>query len=207
MDRIKKIKVLLGMVKEQFETAKLADGSEVSFDLLEINREVYDSEGNPLAEGEYTLEDGTKITVDVNGVIKEIVKADGETEKEEVVEEMADEAEGTGKNGNTITSKPEADANADETGKENKPEETPESEPVTADLEARLTELENKVDELYNIILKLTEEQREKEERITEIKEEFATIKANPSASPVFINSNESKPLSRIEKLRNLKNQ
>ena len=73
----KKIKVLLGMVKEEFEKAVLADGSEVSFDALEINREVYDAEGNPLAEGEYTLEDGTKITVDVNGVIKEIEKPDG----------------------------------------------------------------------------------------------------------------------------------
>lgn len=90
---VKKIKVLLGMVKDEFEKAVLSDGSEISFDALEINREVYDSEGNPLAEGEYTLEDGTKISVDVNGVIKEIEKADGEIEKEEVVVE-AEEAEG-----------------------------------------------------------------------------------------------------------------
>lgn len=90
---VKKIKVLLGMVKEEFETALLTDGSEISFDALEINREVYDAEGNSLPEGEYTLEDGTKIGVDENGVIKTITHPNGETEKEEVVVE-AEEAEG-----------------------------------------------------------------------------------------------------------------
>lgn len=200
MDRIKKIKVLLGMVKQEFATAKLIDGSEISFDALEINREVYDAEGNSLAEGEYTLEDGTRIEVDVNGVIKEIEKADGETEKEEVVTEMAEE-EPKGDEGNEEP-KPE-EPKGDEVPE---PNETPENKPVTADLEARLTELENKVDELYNLILKLTEEQREKEVRIEEIKEEFASIKANPSASPVFVSEpQKDAPLSRVQRLKDLK--
>lgn len=322
MDRIKKIKVLLGMVKQEFATAKLIDGSEISFDSLEINREVYDAEGNPLAEGEYTLEDGTRIEVDVNGVIKEIEKADGETEKEEVVTEMAEEEpkgdegneepkpedpkgdegnevivvkiDGVGdvalandgkvyvdENGNKIEGEykdvdnkyfvvikggkvvawkpleqPETEEiteiyvlNADGkkirvplkegyvlkigdgeytdiegeyvvTVKEGKvagwkstkapevpePNVKPESKPVTADLEARLTEVENKVDELYNLILKLTEEQREKEVRIEEIKEEFASIKANPSASPVFMNEPKNDAtVSRVQRLKDLK--
>jgi hypothetical protein len=322
MDRIKKIKVLLGMVKQQFATAKLIDGSEISFDALEINREVYNSEGNPLAEGEYTLEDGTKITVDVNGVIKEIEKADGETEKEEVVTEMAEEEpkgdegneepkpeepkgdegnevivvkiDGVGevtlandgkvyydadgnkiegeykdvdnkysvviKGGKVVAWKPLEQPATEEiteiyvlnadgkkvrvplkegyilkigdgeytdiegeyivTIKEGKvagwkstkapevpePNVKPESKPVTADLEARFTELENKVDELYNLILKLTEEQREKEVRIEEIKEEFASIKANPSASPVFVSEpQKDAPLSRVQRLKDLK--
>lgn len=322
MDRIKKIKVLLGMVKQEFATAKLIDGSEISFDSLEINREVYDAEGNPLAEGEYSLEDGTKITVDINGVIKEIEKADGETEKEEVVTEMAEEEpkgdegneepkpeEPKGDEGNEVivvkidgvgevtlandgTVYYDADGNKIEgeykdvdnkyfvvikegkvvdwkpleqpateeiteiyvlnadgkkirvplkegytltiedgeytdiegeyvvTVKEGKvagwksakgpevpePNVKPESKPVTADLEARLTELENKVDELYNLILKLTEEQREKEVRIEEIKEEFASIKANPSASPVFVSEpQKDTPLSRVQRLKDLK--
>ena len=326
MDRIKKIKVLLGMVKQEFATAKLIDGSEISFDSLEINREVYDAEGNPLAEGEYTLEDGTKITVDVNGVIKEIEKADGETEKEEVVTEMAEEEpkgdegneepkpeeskgdegnevivvkiDGVGEvtlandgkvyvdeNGNKIEGEykdvdnkysvvikggkvvawkpleqpaqpdtqttPEVVYVVNEDNKEYKvtlkegatvklkdgdytdvegeyvvtikegkvagwksaktpevpePNVKPENKPVTADLEARLTELENKVDELYNLILKLTEEQREKEVRIEEIKEEFASIKANPSASPVFVSEpQKDTPLSRVQRLKDLK--
>lgn len=189
MDRIKKIKVLLGMVKQEFETAKLADGSEISFDALEINREVYDAEGNPLAEGEYTLEDGTKITVDVNGVIKEIEKADGETEKEEVVEEMAEETA----------------EEVVETTEVVEPETVEPAEPERS-VEDRISDLENKVDELYNIILKLTEEQREKEVRIEEIKEEFAAIKANPSASPVFVSEPQNDaPLSRVQRLKDLK--
>lgn len=187
MDRIKKIKVLLGMVKQEFETAKLVDGSEISFDALEINREVYDAEGNPLAEGEYTLEDGTKIEVDQNGVIKEIEKADGETEKEEVVEEMAEET-------------------AEEVVEETEVVEPTEPAEPERSVEDRISDLENKVDELYNIILKLTEEQREKEVRIEEIKEEFAAIKANPSASPVFVSEPQNDaPLSRVQRLKDLK--
>lgn len=322
MDKIKKIKVLLGMVKAEFATARLADGSEISFDSLEINREVYDAEGNSLTAGEYTLEDGTKITVDENGVIKEIEKADGETEKEEVVDEMAEEPKGDEgneepkpedskgdegnevvvvkidgvgevklvndgnvyydangnpiegeykdvdnkyivviKGGKVVAWKPleqpatpateetteiyVLDANGKKirvplkegytlkiedgeytdiegkyvvTVKEGKvsgwrtekaPEapadKTPENKPVNADLEARLTELENKVDELYNLILKLTEEQREKEVRIEEIKEEFASIKANPSASPVFVEKPAEERMSRAQLLRTLR--
>ena len=94
------------MVKSEFETALLTDGSEISFDALEINREVYDAEGNSLPEGEYTLEDGTKIGVDENGIIKTITRPNGETEKEEVVVE-AEEAEGSkasdGKGGEPTT--------------------------------------------------------------------------------------------------------
>lgn len=47
---------------------KLADGSEVTIDRLEIGGTVH-LNGEPAPEGELTLEDGTKITVGVNGVI------------------------------------------------------------------------------------------------------------------------------------------
>lgn len=256
MDKIKKIKVLLGMVKQEFETARLMDGSEISFVSLEINREVYNADGEPLKEGEYTLEDGTIIVVDLNGVIKEIRKADGETEKEEVVEEMADEkpAEDTNDPDTVKPSDEETETvvtvkvvhpddpnkivkvNVKEGEKVNLPSgqytdtegnyiiavengkvvkyrslKAPESVISTDDdvaIKKELADLESKVDEMYNILLQIADREREREERIETIKEEFANIKANPSAQPLFVStSNESKPLSKIEKLKRLKNQ
>lgn len=263
MDKIKKIKVLLGMVKQEFETARLTDGSEISFDSLEINREVYNADGEPLKEGEYTLEDGTIIVVDLNGVLKEIRKADGVTEKEEVVEEMADEkpAEDTNdpdtekpsdEEGETVVTvkvvhpndpnkivkvnvKEGEKANlpngeyADTEGKfiivvkdgkvagwksNSAPAETipgivaEDTDFITKKIEDRVADLESKVDEMYNILLQIADKEREREERIETIKEEFASIKSNPSAQPLFVStSNESKPLSKIEKLKRLKNQ
>ena len=122
-----------------------------------------------------------KLVVDLNGVIKEIVEPDGETEKEEVVNEMADEVEEVN----------------EEVVEVAEPEKT---------VENRVAELENKVDELYNIILQLTEAQREKEERIEEIKDEFAAIKANPSATPVFVGeAPKADRKSRVELLKNFK--
>ena len=191
-----KIKVMLGLVKDQFATAKLESGEEISFDTLEINREVYDAEGNPLTAGDYTLEDGTKITVDENGVIKEIVLPDGEEKKEEVVTEEMDE---------TDPAKPE-------TAEPTKPEEptTPDAEKageaVGKTIEDRVSELEHQVDDLYNIVLTLTEKMQGSETKIEETVAEFKKIKAQPSATPVHFGKEVTDtPMSRIEKLKSLK--
>lgn len=177
---VKKIKVFLGIVKEQFQTAKLADGSEISFDSLEINREVYDADGNSLKGGEYVLEDGTKFVVDENGVIKEIVEPNGEETKEEVVsEEMAEP---------TV-------------------EETVVEAPAAHDYEERIAQLENKIDELYEMLLAITEKIQASDNRVEETVEEFKKLKSQPSATPLHFNkSEEDAPLSRIEKLKMLKN-
>lgn len=178
----KKIKVFLGIVKEKFQTAKLADGSEVSFDSLEINHEVYDADGNALKEGEYVLEDGRKFVVDENGVIKEIVEPNGEETKEEVVsEEMSEPTEPT-------------------------VEETVE-EPTTPNYEDRIAQLENKIDELYEMILAITEKIQASDNRVEETVEEFKKFKSQPSATPLHFNkSEEDTPMTRIEKLKMLKN-
>ena len=175
---LKKIRVFLGIMKEEFQTAKLADGSEISFDSLEINREVYDADGNSLKEGEYVLEDGTKFTVDENGVIKEIVEPNGEETKEEVVsEEMAEPTEPTVE------------------------------EPATPDYEERIAQLENKVDELYEMLLAITEKIQASDNRVEETVEEFKKLKSQPSATPLHFNkSEEDAPMTRIEKLKMLKN-
>ena len=166
---VKKIKVLLGMVKDAFEKAVLSDGSEISFDALEINSEVYDSEGNPLAEGKYTLEDGTKISVDVNGVIKEIEKADGEIEKEEAVEEMAEEE-------TTETTE------TTETVETTEPDKTDE-------FEARIAGLEQAVNDIYEMVLKIAENQKEAEVKVDETIQEFSKIKSEPQTAPLHFGS------------------
>lgn len=187
----KKIKVLLGMVKEEFEKAVLADGSEVSFDALEINREVYDAEGNPLPAGEYTLEDGTKVTVDENGVIKEIEKADGETEKEEVVEEMAEE-----------------EVKTETTETETETTETESTEPdKIAELESRVAALEQAQNDLYEMVLKLAENQRDNEEKVEETIQEFSKIKGEPQTAPLHFGSEkkEDEKLTAVDKFLALK--
>lgn len=185
MDKLKKLKVLLGIVKETFQTAILSDGKEISFEALEINREVFDSNGEPLKEGEYLITDGTRITVDVNGVIKEIEKADGETEREEVVAEMAEEVTTETKTTETET--------------------TETTEPKKED-SARIDELEKKVDELYNAILSLLEKERERGEKVEEIRAEFAAVSATPSAAPVFVGASETAaPKTKIDKIKALK--
>lgn len=196
---VKKIKVLLGMVKEQFETARLADGSEISFDSLEINREIYDSEGNPLASGEYTLEDGTKIEVDENGVVKEIERPDGEVEKEEVVTEMEEEPVAKVDTDTTVTDagknengKPTDNGDAKEVVTETTettetvvvPEETSVEEKIKV-LEGRVDSLEKALDECYELILRISEKMKEEEVKVTETVEAFSKLKSQPSAEPI----------------------
>jgi hypothetical protein len=65
-----------------FETAKLADGTIVEVERLEIGFPVVivneDGSKTNAPEGEHTLEDGTVITVDSNGMISEIASAEEE---------------------------------------------------------------------------------------------------------------------------------
>lgn len=183
---INKIKVFLGIVKEKFESLTLQNGGVVTLESLEINREVYDAEGNPLTAGEYILEDGTKFTVDENGVIKEIERPDGEETKEEVVtEEMAEE-----------------------------PVEEPVEEPTKPSLEDRVdaleaenTQLKQQMDEMYEILLAITEKLQAGETKVEETIEEFKKFKAQPSATPLHFNKEqEDTPKRRIDVLKQFKN-
>ena len=219
MNRLaKKIKVLLGMVKEKFETAKLSDGSTISFDALEINREIYDADGNFLKEGEYLLEDGTRIEVDENGVIKEIVKADGEVEREEVVEQMAEnDGAGVSKSTDGVSvpkgsedgkpaEKPTADSRQAEKEVETTSTETKtiaiDKSNKTEELAERVEALEKSVDEIYEMVLRISEKLKDGEAKVTETVEAFSRIKAEPSAAPVHFggkNTCEEKTLSPSE--------
>ena len=101
-EAIKKIKIALGLEQGEFAEAKLADGITIvtwEGDLMGASLMVIGAEGKvPAEDGEYTLEDGRKITVSEGKVsaVSEAEPAETEIEiemsanpeeKEEVVEE------------------------------------------------------------------------------------------------------------------------
>lgn len=195
---IKKIKVLLGMVKSEFETAKLADGSEISFDALEINREVYDSEGNALAEGEYVLDDGTKIEVDANGVIKEIELPDGEETKEEIVtEEMSCDDKKKEELAEETTEETETKEETTETTEET--ETKGETEYVS---KSDFDELAKEVGQIYEMVLAVAEKVAANEEAVNETKAEFKKLADSDSTEPVHYQNELSTKLDRINQMK-----
>jgi len=91
---INKIKELLGM-EVKLEMMKLMDGVTVlEADAFEMDNEVFvvteDEQKIPLPVGEYELESGIILVVEVEGIIKEVKEA---VKEEEVEEEVAPEAE------------------------------------------------------------------------------------------------------------------
>ena len=91
---INQIKTLLGM-EVNLETMKLMDGITIfEADAFEMDKEVFivteDEQKIPVPIGEYELEDGRILVVEVEGIILEIKEVATE---EEVVEEEAPEVE------------------------------------------------------------------------------------------------------------------
>ena len=68
-------------------------------------------------------------------------------------------------------------------------------------------EAEKTISEMYEIIMALTKKMDESTATVTETVEEFKKIKSQPSAQPLQFGSEEHKPMSRLEKLKALKNQ
>ncbi len=94
--KLNQIREVLGM-PVKLERATLADGTVVEVEKLEVGFPVSivaaDGSLTPAPEGEHTLEDGTKIKVDANGAIVEIMPAEtvavaAQEEEIEEVEEM-----------------------------------------------------------------------------------------------------------------------
>ena len=82
----------------KFETAKLADGATIEADAFEPEAEVFivtEDEKVPLPIGEYTLETGEILTVEVDGIISSFVipEAVEEVEKTEELETETPAAE------------------------------------------------------------------------------------------------------------------
>ena len=192
---VSKIKLFLGMVKGEFQTVKLEDGTEYSVEKLEVGAELLDSEGNVVADGEYKTEDGTIITVS-EGKITEI-KTPDEMECKEPEEEstLPDGTAGKEEDKEPVKAEEETPVVEDE--------ETPTEDTITPRVEA----LEQKIDELYEMILAITEKMKESETKVEETVQEFKQIKSQPSATPLhFGKTEQDAPMSRIEKLKALKN-
>jgi hypothetical protein len=91
--KLNQIREVLGM-PVKLERATLADGTVVEVEKLEVGFPVSivaeDGSMTPAPEGEHTLEDGTKIKVDANGAIVEIMPAEtvAVAAQEEEIEEV-----------------------------------------------------------------------------------------------------------------------
>lgn len=89
-DTLKKVKTLLGL-ETSLEQMKLDNGTVLEAEVFEAGSEVFivtDDEKVALPIGEYTLEDGTMLLVEEEGLIASIgeVETEAETEVEEEVE-------------------------------------------------------------------------------------------------------------------------
>lgn len=74
--KLNQIKQLLSL-EVKLESATLADGMVVNYEKLEAGFPIFAEDGvTPLPEGEYIMEDGTKLEVDMNGVIMEVVTSE-----------------------------------------------------------------------------------------------------------------------------------
>ena len=106
---INQIKTLLGM-EVKLETMKLMDGITIfEADTFETDKEVFivteDEQKIPVPIGEYELEDGRILVVEVEGIILEIKEVATE---EEVVEEEAKSEEGYKEKDEEMTATPTA---------------------------------------------------------------------------------------------------
>lgn len=139
------IKEKLKSMLAEMSTVKTVDGTtyQIDGDELEVGVEVKDAEGNAATDGEYTFEDGTKVTVK-DGVITEVVETETEEEEEETT--------------STTTEEPKtAEEEEDETTTTEAPVETEEEVEEEPDLQAQIDELKKeieairaKLDELAN---------------------------------------------------------
>lgn len=76
---LNQIRVILGL-QVKLEKTILSDGTEIEFENLEIGT-IIKSNNEPLKEGDYILEDGRTIVIDVDGKIVEIKEAEKKDEE------------------------------------------------------------------------------------------------------------------------------
>lgn len=186
---INAIKIMLGMekaVKEEFMNTKLEDGTNVTFDALEIGSAFFiktDSETKvPAPEGDYTLKDGTVVTVGPDNLINKVTLPNApvnETPAEEVVTEDMPVEE-------TPTEEVEVEV------------ETPETEidPKVAELETKISDLEKKLAEILAKMDEMNIQFSKQENKIEEIANEPATTPVHFSKTV----TDSDKPLSNYER-------
>lgn len=196
-----KIKILLGIVKNKFGKVT-TDKTEIFFDGDELKAEtrVYDGEGNPIEDGEYS--DGEKVYKIVDSVVTEIRPK--ETEETKVTEETETKTE------TTEETKTEM---ADETIIDEVSEEITEETAPSVTIDDRVSALEELVETLFNEIRQMKAREIEKSEKETEIIREFSAMRRSPTAESItkdngekcFADCNGSKS-DRLKALKNKRN-
>jgi len=154
---INQIKTLLGM-EVKFETMKLMDGITIfEADTFETDKEVFivteDEQKIPVPIGEYELEDGRILVVEVEGIILEIKEV---ATKEEVVEETPEVEAGYKEDEEKMEATPSAKKTIESVVKETFFAEIEKLTQENIELKAQLEKL-SKVDEVTNEVTELAD--------------------------------------------------
>lgn len=194
--------------------SKLTDGNIISYETLEIGSVInmITSDGTliPLPMGEYELEDGTKITVEVEGVIASVLAK----------EQMDEMTPAPGRPQETLKPTIETIAKGleDLTEKINQIDSLSTRISALETLIAEATGMEelsskvNEIDTSFQSILEIlgvvVGSQKTTDATITELSKEIKEIAVQPSTKPVFVESSKktSKTDSLIDRINNLKN-
>lgn len=188
---IEKIKVLLSIVKDKFSKKETVDGLTVYYDGDEIavDTVVYDEEGNPIPDGDYS--DGENIYTIVSSKVTEIKPVEKEVEeveKEEVVkvENACGDEDEKKVEAEEVEKKEEVEEVEKKEEVEEKPLETAEvASPTVEELQTRIEELEKAVEEMFKVILEMKETQTENINKQEEIIREFSAISKSPTAESI----------------------
>lgn len=187
-DAIAKIRAILGMAPAaiRMSTAKLKDGTEISYDKLETGGIVTLGDA-PAASGDYELEDGTVLTVGEDGAITNIVAPAEDTP----VEDSA------------------AEAHAEEAPAEEEPAEQPDNtESRLAAVEQQVAALTLAFEELINSLSEMSTEMSAQRAVIDEIAAQPAGEPAHFSAASTKLKTEETvfeKRLRGLDQLKKMK--
>ncbi len=172
------LKKLFNFAKEEFNTLKLEDGTQVTISTtdLEVGSELYiiDDSGNrtTLDDGTYTLQDGRTFVI-ADNLVTEI----------EAVEEADDLETGGDETTGVETSKQKMDGLPAGHAEGQSEEEQPEAEPEQSDMAKRVDDLEHQIAEILNILNKMGDSQNDlNEQMMSRIKE----IGEEPGDKPVI---------------------
>lgn len=210
MKALDKLKVLLSIVKGKFSEVE-SDRIRIYFDgeELVVDTVVYDEEGNPIPDGEYS--DGEKVYVIKDSKVVEIKEKEVEKEVEE--EEVVKVENACGDEEKKKVEAAETETETTETEKETtETEETP-TEPTVDErvstLETRIDEMQKGIEDLFAVIMEMKEKQTEVENKNEEIIREFSAISKSPTVESITKDNsskiyNETKSIS--DKLNFLKN-
>lgn len=212
MKALDKLKVLLSIVKGKFSEVE-SDGLRIYFDgeELVVDTVVYDEEGNPIPDGEYS--DGEKVYVIKDSKVVEIKEKEVEKEVEEEEVVKVENACGDEEKKKVEAAETETETETTETEKETtETEETP-TEPTVDErvstLETRIDEMQKGIEDLFAVIMEMKEKQTEVENKNEEIIREFSAISKSPTVESITKDNsskiyNETKSIS--DKLNFLKN-